>query len=220
MREDSISNKSSKSPSFSLFPSTPPLSAHNPVNKLLPKPSPLSRSVTAHSHLILPPRPTIEKSKSHDQDHVLVIVHNSHDIPGTPNFHSRQPDSDPSRRSADSTTAGFFECAEDDEYSYPIIDNPSARTIKSSPHRAFPARKSSMKKRDSPQQRCRQEGNSPVDPAAEVSVARQISISRRQRQLLVPIVPKTARQPMQPRINEQNTTEESRKSHHLTLEDA
>ena len=220
MRVDSISNKSSKSPSFSLFPSTPPPSAHNSANKLLPKPSPLSRSVTAPSHQVLPPRPTIEKSKSHDQDHVLVIVHNSHDIPGTPTLHSRQADSDSSQRSADSTTAGFTEAAEDYEYSYPIIDNSPARTMKSPPQRAFPARKSSMKKRDSPQQPCRQERNSPIDPAAEVSVARQISISRRQRQLLVPIVPKTARQPMQPRINEQNTTEESRKSHHLTLEDA
>lgn len=135
-------------------------------------------------------------------------------------LHSRKPDSDPSQypsqRSADSTAAGIFESAED----YEFIDNSPARTIKISPQRAFPARKSSMKMQDLPQQRGRQEGNSPIDPAAEVSIARQISISRRQRQLLVPIVPKTARQPMQPRINEQNTTEDSRKSHHLTLEDA
>lgn len=221
MRVDSISNKSTKSPSFSLFPSTPPLSAHSFVNKL-PKPSPLGRSVTAPGHHLLPPRPTIKKSKSQDQDHVLVIVHNSQDIPGTPTTHSRQSTFDPSQRSANSTTAGFFECAEYNEYSYPTIDNPPAPTkdtTQDSPQRAFPARKSSMKKLDLPEQRCRQQGESSIDPAAEVSVARQISISRRQRQL-VPIVPKIARQPMQPRINEQSTTEELRKSHHLTLEDA
>ena len=221
MRVDSISNKSTKSPSFSLFPSTPPLSAHSSVNKLLQKPSPLGRSVTAPDHHLLPPRPTIKKSKSQDQDHVLVIVHNSQDIPGTPTTNSRQSSFDPSQRSASPT--GFFECAEYNEFSYPTIDNPPAPTkgtAQASPQRAFPARKSSMKRLDPPEQRCRQQRESPIDPAAEVSVARQISISRRQRQLLVPIIPKTARQPMQPRINEQTTTEESRKSHHLTLEDA
>ena len=217
MRVDSISNKPTKSPSFSLFPSTPPLSAHSSVNKLLPKPSPLGRSVTAPSHHLLPPRPTIKKSKSQDQDHVLVIVQ---DIPGTPTTHSRQSSFDPSQRSANT---GFLECAEYNEYLYPIIDNPPAPTkgiTQGSPQRPFPARKSSMKRLDPPEQRRRQQGESSIDPTAEVSVARQISISRRQRQLLVPIVPKTARQPMQPRINEQSTAEELRKSHHLTLEDA
>ena len=223
MRVDSTSNKSSKSPSFSLFPSPPLLLAHNPVNKLLPKPSPLSRSVTLPSHHLLPPKPAIKKSKSPDQDHVLVIVHNSQNIPGTPTSHSRQPSPDPSQRSANSTTVSFFECAEYNEYSCPTVDNPPAPTKgtpQGPPQSAFPARKSSMKRLDSPDQRNRQQGEGPIDPAAEVSVARQISISRRQRQLLVPIVPKTARQPMQPRINEQSTTQESRKSHHLTLEDA
>ena len=39
-----------------------------------------------------------------------------------------------------------------------------------------------------------------VSSAAEVSIARQISISRKQRQLLVPVVAKTARQPVQPQV--------------------
>lgn len=65
--------------------------------------------------------------------------------------------------------------------------------------------------------------------AAEISVARQISLSRKQRQLLVPIVPKTARQPMQPKlvsVNGEGKEEgewkavASRKSHHLIIEDA
>lgn len=213
MRADSISSKSSKSPSFSLFPSTPPIPAHSPVSKLLPTPSPLSRSVTAPSHDPFPPRPAIKQSKTLDQDHVLVIVHNSQDIPGTPMSHGRQLSSDPSQRSA-----------KYNGYSHPTVESDPSALTKGATHdslqRAFPARKSSMKKLGSPEPPHRQQGEESIGSAAEVSVARQISISRRQRQLLVPIVPKTARQPMQPRINEQSTTEESRKSHQLTLEDA
>lgn len=224
MRADSVSSKSSKSSSFSLFPSTPPLSARTPVNKLLPKPSPLSRSTTAPTHHLLPPRPAIKKSKSQDQDHVLVVVHNSEDTLGTPTSHGRQPSSNHSQRSANSTTASFFECAEYPGYSYPTTETDPPTPTNGAPQdflkRAFPARKSSMKKLASPEPRYRNQREDPTGPPAEVSVARQISISRRQQQLLVPIVPKTARQPMQPRINEQSTTEESRKSHHLTLENA
>ncbi len=224
MRADSISSKSSKSPSFSLFPSTPPLLARSPLKKLLPKPSPLGRSVTDPSHHLFLPRPAIRKSKSQDQDHVLVIVHKPEDIPKTPTSQGRQPSSDNSQRSANSTTASFFECAEYPGYSYPIIEadppTPTKGATENSLQRAFPLRKSSIRQSDTPEQRYRHQGGDPIGPAAEVSVARQISISRRQRQLLVPIVPKIARQPMQPRINEQNTPEESRKSHHLTLEDA
>lgn len=219
MRADSMSSESSKSPSFSLFPSNPTLSARSPVNKLLPKPSPLSSSVTGPSHHLFPPRPAIKKSKSQDQDHVLVIVHKSEDTPGTPTSHGGQVSSDLSQRSATSTSASFLECA---EYpSYPTIEmdppTPTKCARQDFLQRAFPARKSSMKRLASPESN---QGEDSVGTAAEVSVARQISISRRQRQLLVPIVPKTARQPMQPRINEQSTAEESRKSHHLTLEDA
>lgn len=223
MRADSISSKSSRSPSFSLFPSTP-FPARSPVKKLLPKPSPLSRSVTAPSHHLFPPKPTIKKSKSQDQDHVLVLVHNSEDIPGNPTSHGRQPSSDPSQRSANLTTASFLECAEYPGYSYPVFaadpSTPTKGATQEFPQRAFPARKSSMKRLASPEPGYEHQGEDPIGHAAEVSVARQVSISRRQRQLLVPIVPKTARQPMQPRIKEQSTTEGLRKSHPLTLEDA
>ena len=66
---------------------------------------------------------------------------------------------------------------------------------------------------------------------AEISVARQISLSRRQRQLLVPIVPKKVRQPMQPTLVDVDMCAEmggnldgrvighvSRKSHHVLVE--
>ena len=56
--------------------------------------------------------------------------------------------------------------------------------------------------------------------AAEISIARQISVSRRQRQLLVPIIPKTTKQPMQPKlVNVEGVSRHaSRKSHHVLVE--
>ena len=54
--------------------------------------------------------------------------------------------------------------------------------------------------------------------AAEMSMARQISISYRQRELLVPIVPKVARQPML--VDVDDGSQVARKSQHLVMEDA
>ena len=191
------------------------------MSKLLPKSSPLSRSVTSPSGHLFPHRPTIKKSNSQDQDHVLVIVHNSE---ASPTSHGRQPSSDPFQRSANSTKASFLECADHPRYSSPVIQadspTPTEDAAQESLHRAFPARKSSMKRLASPEPRYKHQGENLISPATEVAVARQISFSRRQRQLLVPIISKTAHQPMQPRINEQTTMEDLRKSHHLTLEDA
>lgn len=53
--------------------------------------------------------------------------------------------------------------------------------------------------------------------AAEVSIARQISFSQRQRELLVPIVPKAGKQPMV--VDVQDRYHATRKSQHLVLED-
>ena len=60
-----------------------------------------------------------------------------------------------------------------------------------------------MKKTFSPEPPYIDQGEDQLSTAAHVSVARQISISRRQRQILVPIAPKTNRQPVQPWIDEQ-----------------
>ena len=54
--------------------------------------------------------------------------------------------------------------------------------------------------------------------AAEMSIARQISISHRQRELLVPIVPKVARHPTL--VDVSGGSQLARKSQHLVLEDA
>ena len=73
--------------------------------------------------------------------------------------------------------------------------------------------------------------SSPIS-AAEISIARQISLSRRQKQLVVPIVSKTARQPMQPTLVNVGRQEEggerkgerrghvSVKSSHVLIENA
>lgn len=96
-------------------------------------------------------------------------------------------------------------------------DNPKRAFL----NRAFPARKSSLKRgqntadrkhpstpdHDLPEpprppygkeEKGYHQSSESVNSAAEVSIARQISISRRQKKLLVPVVQKTARQPMQP----------------------
>ena len=169
------------------------------MNKLLQKPSPLSRSSTDPSHRLPPPKPTIKKSRSQDQDHVLVIVHKSE---GISRNEGRQQSSDPSHRSAKSATASLLGCAEHSGYSYPTIktDTPTSTNAASQDalHRAFPARKSSMKKIFQPEPPYIDQGEDQLGTVAQVSVARQISISRRQRQILVPIAPKTTRQPVQP----------------------
>lgn len=60
-----------------------------------------------------------------------------------------------------------------------------------------------------------------ISDAAEISVARQISVSKRQRLLLVPIVSKQARQPMQPKlVTDGGQDAESRKSHYVMIEHA
>ena len=58
--------------------------------------------------------------------------------------------------------------------------------------------------------------------AAEISIARSISVSRRQQQLLVPITPKTARQPRRATVVDvakEGMGHVSRKSQHLIVEE-
>lgn len=229
-RDDSTSSRSAKSPSFSLFPSSTS-NLRQPTNntacKPMSKPSPLSRSTTAPNGLTPPDRPQIHKSKSHGQDHVFVVVHSSADLPSTP-ISGRDRSLDMLCPSANSTQASLLECPElpHDSHSAEEIDPPTPTTRSAREaflERAFPARKSSMKKLSLPLE----EPTFPDPPRsgsvstlAEVSIARQISISRRQRQLLVPIAPKLVRQPRRPSFVNGISTPAARKSHHLTLEEA
>jgi len=228
-RQDSTSSRSTKSPSFSFFPSstsTPRQSANSTASKPMAKPSPLSRSTTAPNFLAPSDRPQIHKSRSQDQDHVLVIVHNPADLPSTPISHGRSLDLP--CPPANSPRASFFECPEFPLYSYPKVEiDPPTPTTKSARaaflKRAFPARKSSTKKLSLPLEEPKAPSHlrsDSVSTSAEVTIARQISISRRQRQLLVSIAPKLARQPRQPKLVNGISTPAARKSHHLALEDA
>lgn len=205
IRADSMMLKSSKPSSFSLFPSSPPHASCSPVNKLPPKLSPLSRSSTGPSSRPPRPKPAIKESKRKDQDHILVILHKSEDISEASTPRDRQRGSNPSQRSANSTTASLPECTEYSRYSSPAIEantlTPTEGAPQGSLRRAFPARKSSMKSPASPDLQYKHQQDDPIGSAAEVSVARQISISRRQRQFLVPIAPKTTRQSIQPGLD-------------------
>lgn len=213
MQANSTSPTSSKSSSVSLFSSTPPNPACSQVNKLLQKPSPLSRSSTDSGHCLLPPKPTVQKSKSQDQDRVLVLVHKSE---GTSGNGGSQHSPNPSQCSAKSAKASLL--------GYPAIGTGTPTSTNAAPpktlHHAFPARKSSMKTILASEPPYVHQGEDQLSSTAQVSVARQISISRRQRQILVPIAPKIARQPIQPWINEQSNAEGSRQPHNLTLQDA
>ena len=197
MQADSISLKSSRSSSLSLFPSTPP----TPVNKLLQKPSPSSRSTNDPSHRPLPPKLTTPKSKSQDQDHVLIIMHQCEGISGSPTSHGRELSSKPSQRSANLTRATILGRTEYSGDSYPPIEADSSTSTRGAPRatfqRAFPSRKSSVRKVESPESPYSHYGEDKISATDQVSVARQISISHRQRQVLVPIALKTARQPIQ-----------------------
>ncbi|KAK4697757.1 hypothetical protein P7C71_g345, partial [Lecanoromycetidae sp. Uapishka_2] len=219
-RANSSSSKSSiKSPSFSLFPPSP---KGNAANKSLPGPSPLGRSTTTPNITLSPPRPTIHKSKSQDRDHVFVIVHSPAESPSTPTPDGRMPSFGPPAPSANSTQASFFDC---EEYSgYTFEDDPptpSAQSLKDAfLQRAFPTRKDSIKKLNLPESEARprhhaDDSVSTVAAAAEISIARQISVSRRQRQMLVPIA--TSRQPTRPTLVNSQSTSALRKSHHPTL---
>ncbi|KAL8907233.1 MAG: hypothetical protein Q9207_001534 [Kuettlingeria erythrocarpa] len=197
-----------KSPSFSLFPPSPTAGRGRNHSSTRER-SPLQRSATAPG-AVSPSEAKFDFSGVGDQqDQVIVIVHTPTE---QPKIQRRVTSEDfyphmPSQR--DTSSEDIFITAR----SSPVLSEESTQTPLNarnpSPHRPL-----------SPQK--------PVEgtpqKAAEISIARQISISQRQRQLLVPEVPKVAPQPVQPKIvNVQRQGSRSRKSHHshhLVLEDA
>ncbi|KAG8530056.1 uncharacterized protein KY384_005538 [Bacidia gigantensis] len=315
-RDGSGSSTSSKTPSFSLFPSTQTSGrgsspARSIVNKPLPKPSPLSRSVTApEGNVCLPPRPPFKPAMSEDTAPVLLPAPGKENIPVSKwstshsrensqnSLRGRQNSVDPSnrpyghvaRQSLDNShrppTSHYRKSSADrplpepDNRQHrgallngydPLSANPTTMTTSAKPssndqegrdghsknafmHRAFPTRKSSLKRpkarersntreegTSTPQEHLGEHNRQHLPPplvvdggfvlpdsesdskaletgnAAEVSIARQISISRRQKQLLVPVVAKTARQPLQPHVVDGT---EGRRSELVMFEDA
>ena len=177
-----------------------------------------------------PGRAMKELQESQEQNHVIVIVQSPARTSSTAPFKSsRREDSysGTSHRSYSSTDASFVEACES-----PI--HVSRQPLQKE---KFPLRKSSMKATQKPPDTAgagllpsasaNKTTTLPVRPnvldqklrnATEISIARQISVSRRQRHLLVPIVPKTARQPVQPTVVDVGEPSPCRKSHHLALE--
>lgn len=168
-----------KSPSFSLFPPSPTAGRGRNQSSMRER-SPLQRSATTPG-AISPSKAKFDfSSTGEQQDQVIVIVHTPTEQPATQrrvtseDFFSHMP-SQGDRVSDDTVvTAGASPV--------PSAKSSQARLNARSPSPQRPAAEESLQK------------------AAEISIARQISISQRQRQLLVPGVPKVAPQPMQPTI--------------------
>ena len=245
-RKDSSSSagskSSTKSANYGFFPSPGPAQKRKAAHKAAPKPSPLSRSVTTPTVTTASlSRPIIQSSESHDPNQLMIVIHEAeslsppraHSASGASGHHRRTSSFNPSDFSDSSTRASYFEYIED------LAENQSPRPSSANgPRRealarsAFPVRKSSMKApRASPVTPRTTRPPVPVEPPslrkapepivgdAEVSIARQISISRRQRNL-VPVMPQAARQPMQAKLVESCSTSALRKSHQLTFEAA
>lgn len=219
-RDHSASSSVSKSPSFSLFPTITPATSRGAPPKPVPKPSPLSRSITSpHSTESLPVRPTLKTSKSEDMNEFLILAENRQDfLPSkTPTTEARKPSITEfcSELPPKPSLVALPGVAAERDHSVVSMG-------KDAPQRPFPARKSSMKNSPAvtspkPQPQSLRQSNDSIHSlsAAEVSIARQISFSHRQRQLLVPIMSKNVKQPQ---LIASPDFLAMRNSHHLQLE--
>ncbi|KAL8862330.1 MAG: hypothetical protein Q9178_001339 [Gyalolechia marmorata] len=247
-REHSASPRAAspnKSPSFSLFPPSHAASSRKLQTSARER-SPLHRSATTPG-AISPSRAKFDFSSPSDvspnkarfgfstpaivspsegkistttdpTDQFVVIIH-------TPTEQSKPPQ--PSRKES------FFSSSDAESFitangsPAPEAQSPS-QLRNDSPHRPSPAsRMASTETRNPSAQRPSPARNpssmqDPLREAAEISIARQISISQRQRQLLVQAV---APQPVQPKIVDANARKghaasKSHHSHHLVLENA
>ena len=231
-RHSRDNSNSSRTLSFSLFP-TSTSTICQPANdevmdKPIPKSSPLARSMTAPKSIAPLSRPRIHKSNSEGRDQVLLIVQNSAPLPSTPTPSIRRKSSDAAHLSRSSTQFSSHEWTEFPDCPRSSMDvNPSTTNVKVARpafvNCTFPVRNSSIRKLPQSSEEPITSSHFQRDSAGtvtEVSIARQVSISRRQQQLVVPIVPKFARQPKLPILVNEAGTPATRESHHLTLESA
>ena len=223
------STSSTKSSTFSLFPTRQNNANRSLARKVTLDRSPLSRCATAPG-AITQQNSMKEFSESPEQAHVFMVVHSPAPEPSTTASKSLRrgnSSSGTSHRSQSPTDFAFVEALES-----PIEASPLPLKQKD-----LPTRKSSIRALQKPTEvvdaaslppvmnntpastlaELDVQENKPRD-AAEISIARQISVSRRQRHLLVPIVPKTARQPMQPTVVDAKEPSLCSKSHHRVLE--
>ncbi|MCJ1430985.1 hypothetical protein MMC27_000335 [Xylographa pallens] len=234
----------SMSPSFSLFPAPQISSKRVPSPLSLIRPSPLHRSATAPGALS-PARTAFESSTRISKGSTLpsATIRSPTQSSETPvSAHGPKWSSDLSA----STDASPIDDSEHDhalagkllpiskfstsaraDSPFRPVDTLTKNTNKSQLSRKFSGARQLDKTTHNARTIANPLSSSPPS-AAEISIARQISVSRRQ-QLLVPITPKIARQPMQATLVDVNKHAEStektdrrghvsRKSQHALLE--
>lgn len=212
-----------KSPSFSLFPSTSPCSSRCPVKAQLYRPSPLQRAATPPDALSSNgAAPNLTQTDSQVDN--STILH----TPETASASSRGQQwswgtSHLSQVSSDSSLDEHDPAPEDSFKQVPSMNVPRSKFN----DKAFPAyppivdyeggaSNAPGTHEASPPLR---EISKKATNAAEVLIARQISISAQQRRLLSNLVPKTARQPMHPVLVDVRNGLMVRNSHHVLLEE-
>ncbi|KAL8694648.1 MAG: hypothetical protein Q9218_000743 [Villophora microphyllina] len=211
-----------RSPSFSLFPPSPPAHGRK-ANKQARERSPLHRSASTPI-AVSPSKAKFEFFDTSDngrQDQVILIVH----TPSEPSESRRQSGMD-FYTPPTSLHTPHREISTNIEYPFPSLSpsqnaDPSHLASSSNARTPSPSRPPNTNK-PSPHPM------NTYNKAAEISIARQISISRQQRQLLVPsgMPTKVVPQPVQPKIvdpsqqRQRGNSREERKSQRVVLEHA
>lgn len=212
-----------KSPSFSLFPSTSPNSSRCPVKAQLNRSSPLQRAATPPAALS-PNGATLDLPQTGLQVGNTTILQS----PGTASASSRgkkwswgtshfsQVSSDSSLDERDLAPEDLFKQVQPMNVPKskfndkalprypPISDVEGGCSNAPGPHKAAPPLREMSKE---------------ATNAADFLIARQISISAQQRRLISNLVSKTARQPMHPVLVDVRNGLILRNSHHVLLEE-
>ncbi|KAI4136158.1 MAG: hypothetical protein LQ347_000014 [Umbilicaria vellea] len=212
-----------KSPSFSLFPSTSPCSSRCPAKAQLYRPSPLQRAATPPDALS-PDEAATNLPQTDSQVDNSTILHSPETASASSRgqqwswgtSHLSQVSSDSSLDERDPAPEVLFKQipsmnvprSKFNDQAFPtylpIIDKEGGSSNAPGTHKASPPLREVSKK---------------ATNVAEVLVARQISISAQQRRLLSNLVPKTARQPMHPVLVDVRNGPMVRNSHHVLLEE-
>ncbi|KAI4226614.1 MAG: hypothetical protein L6R36_003038 [Xanthoria steineri] len=221
-----------KSPSFSLFPPSPRASNHKLENSSRDR-SPLQRSTTTPGGAISPSKAmfdfstpsAISPNKAHfdfgtdtTTDQVIVIVHTPTEQEPTKPLQSSSAKNNSSFSSSDAqsftTARGSPAPEQQQQQQQHSAPQPSLPTpLPSQRHNPSPQRPSPSWTRTQNTPPPHSTTDDPLRTAAEISIARQISMSRRQQRQLLLISPP---QQQQPRIvrTDRNACSGERKSHH------
>jgi len=205
------------SPSFSLFPSAN-VPTDGPSAASARGPSRLQRSYTVPG-AVSPNQPTFEGSNSQEETHIVVMLH-------TPTSETAATLGAPNSGVDTShlTPASSSQNLAEQYHEHEVEREEASKTEPLKPRLEEPAWEMMMKPGSnkalprSPGD-AKHEVEALISSAAEASIARQISVS--QRQLLLPIVPKSERlvdrQPLTPQLVESRKSS-TRKSHWVQIE--